>query len=266
MFMLKNAHQPRFIDVEDGQFIEFRQTKESYYLETHQENQPLELVEVEINSDETPEDSSFAALKNKKGYLAFLLILLLMGFIIWNLSHVFWKETESYLNNIGPTLLQESSSDTTVEATLSVSKGNAILGYFIHTQHGINALYEETKWVVKHFSTGNLTQQEKVEKIENLIEALEEMEIYNHSYLGVETHATIKEVYQLNDSRLQVLKQGLLEIRATNYRAEAIETMNLKILEDQVIYHQQLEAFKTFLTEQQLAFYEKDGKLYFNFN
>lgn len=274
MFCFKNSHHPRFIDVEDGEFIEFRQAKESYYLETHQENQPQSLDHEPLLSSEETEDSSFTVLKNKKGYFAFLFILLLMGFVIWNLSQVFWKETESYLNTVGPTIMNESSmtnglptsANSSETVNLSVSKGNSILGYFIHTQHGINALYEEAKLIVKDFSTGNLTHREKVEKVEKLIETLKEVESYNNSYLGVEGNSTIKQYYQLNQSRLNVLEAGLKTVQESTYRSTTIDLMNEKILEDQVIYQTQLKVFKTFLTEQHLNFYEKDGKLYFDFN
>lgn len=270
MFQLKKSHHPRFIDVEDGQFIEFRQAKESYYLETHQENQ-IQPIDTEIScvSLET-EDSSLTVLKNKKGLFAFLFILLLMGFVIWNLSRVFWKETEVYLDTVGPTLVAESTaslnSTSSQGLSLSVSKANAVLGYFIHTQHGINALYEEAKSIVQNFSTGNLTYQEKVKKVELLMEALKEMETYNNSYLGIETNPTVKQYYQINQSRLSLLKDGLTQIQTVTYRSEAIALLNQSILEDQPVYQEQIDAFKQYLEEQQLNFYEKDGKLYFDFN
>ena len=99
-----------------------------------------------------------------------------------------------------------------------------------------------------------------------MIKALEEMENYNRSFLGVETNLKIKQYYQLNEDRLKTLKEGLEEVKACTYRSQAITLINEKILMDQATYQAQLDVFKLILKEQKLDFYEKDGKLYFNFN
>ena len=271
MLQTRKAHLPRFIDVEDGQFIEFRQTKESYYLETHQEKQtqltePFPMEQVSVKEEE----SSFVLSKNKSKTFVFLIVMLLMGFVSWNLSQVFWQETEIYLSTSGPSIMtgdsfNPPSTNSTNDKNQSTTAMNSTFGYVVHTQHKINDLYEETKGIVQNFSIGNLTHQEKVEKTEELIKALEEMESYNDSFLGSETNSNIKKYYQLNQERLQTLKEGLEGVKACTYRSQTITLINEKILVDQTTYQVQLNVFKAILDEQKLNYYEKDGKLFFEF-
>lgn len=274
MFKLTKPNQTRFIDIDLGaeRFIDFHQTKESYYLATHQEKQNEDSLNHQDLLLSTPSEEENPSIdsspKEKRHVIFFLMVLMLMGFVIWNLCSVFLTDTKAYLQTSGPMLFleqnQSNSSESLTASLHQTGKLNESLGYFIYTQNGINNYYEESKTVINHFLKGRITQQEKVEKIQGLIKGLDQLAKYNQSL--TKDNEFLSDFIQLNDERIETLKDALELIEATDYRSECVSLLNQAILEDQSIYERQVNIIKSFLTQSRLNYQEINGKLYFDFN
>ena len=97
-----------------------------------------------------------------------------------------------------------------------------------------------------------------------MIKGLDQLAKYNQSL--TKDNEFLSDFIQLNDERIEILKDALELIEAADYRSECVSLLNQAILEDQSIYERQVNIIKSFLTQSRLNYQEINGKLYFDFN
>lgn len=287
--MLLNLNRPerhRYVEFKDGQFVTIHQTKASSRLATQEDKQRFN-DSFSIDAFEQSETSQVGLEKEesltffeqiippvwKKGMnLIFLVFLIMMAFIIFQLSRVFLSDTQAYLETHQIPLMEQIesffSSDEANTPNVGVNSTELVLTdltQVMHIQHSINESYEELKVIIRNYASGRMMSSERNQYLTPLLTEMSQLESYNQTRLDDRSSSAGEALYKANALRIQNLIQVIETLLTSNSRRMSLDQLNAGIENDRPLFEQQVQAFKNALDENNIPYTEKNGKLHFSF-
>lgn len=287
--MLLNLNRPerhRYVEFKDGQFVTIHQTKASSRLATQEDKQRFN-DSFSIDAFEQSEASQVGVENEdaltffeqrippvwKKGMnLIFLVFLIMMAFIIFQLSRVFLSDTQAYLETHQIPLMEQIESffgsDETNTPNVGVNSTELVLTdltQVMHIQHSINESYEELKVIIRNYMSGRMMSSERNQYLTPLLTEMNQLESYNQTRLDDRSSSAGETLYKANALRIQNLIQVIETLLTSNSRRMSLDQLNAGIENDRPLFEQQVQAFKNALDENNIPYTEKNGKLHFSF-
>lgn len=286
LLTLNRPERHRYVEFKDGQFVTIHQTKASSRLATQEDKQRFEELAQTYNSNEggvktfqleqeepkTFFEQSLPPMWKKGANLIFLVFLIGMAFIIFQLSSVFLSDTQAYLSteqiplidqlDQWLTLKGEETQRVPIDSTEVVMTD---LTQVLHIHHTLNESYETIKGVVRDYASTRISAGERNQRLAVILKEMQQLKAYNQSRLEERQESKSQAVYEANADRLTHLIQVLETLLEAPYRALSLEQLNEGIAQDQPLFEQQVKAFKGVLEAHNIPYTETNGKLHFSF-
>lgn len=294
MFLTMNRpERHRYVEFKDGQFVTIHQTKASSRMATQEDKQRFEDLtqgysessqpfSFESEAAESPltlqeEPSTFFEEKlpnqwKQGASLIFFVFLLCMAFIIFQLTHVFFNETQAYLKTDQVPLIHQLDKWLALngQEPLTPSKHSTELvmtdlTQVLHIHHAINESYETLKAITQDYASTKISAGERNYRLGMVLTEINQLIDYNQSRWQERQNSDSRALYEANDARLTHLTQVVSVLLEAPYRGLSIDQLNEGILNDQPLFEHQIQAFKDILDQYQIPYTEAGGKLQFSF-
>lgn len=276
----------RYVEFKEGQFVTIHQTKASSRLATQEDKQRFEDLAQTKTSEksgaktfqsETEEPQTIFEQKIppiwKKGVnLIFLVFLIGMAFIIFQLSSLFLSDTQAYLSTNQISIIEQfdqwlilKGEDTQTSQTDPTEMVMTDLTQVLHIHHALNEAYETVKEITRDYASARISAGERNQRLTIVLTEMNQLSDYNQSRLEERHQSKSRILYEANTARLTHFIEGIEQLLEAPYRALSLEQLNKNIEQDQPLFNQQVQAFKDVLDAYQIPYTETNGKLHFSF-
>lgn len=276
----------RYVEFKEGQFVTIHQTKASSRLATQEDKQRFEDLAQTKTSEkggaktfqsETEEPQTIFEQKIppiwKKGVnLIFLVFLIGMAFIIFQLSSLFLSDTQAYLSTNQISIIEQfdqwlilKGEDTQTSQTDPTEVVMTDLTQVLHIHHALNEAYETVKEITRDYASARISAGERNQRLTIVLTEMNQLSDYNQSRLEERHQSKSRILYEANTARLTHFIEGIEQLLEAPYRALSLEQLNKNIEQDQPLFNQQVQAFKDVLDAYQIPYTETNGKLHFSF-
>ena len=274
---LNRPERHRFVEFKEGQFITIHQTKASSRLATQEDKQRFDDLAQTNPSKEGEEPQTFFEQRippfwSQRVNFIFLVFLIGMAFIIFQLSSLFLSDTQAYLSthqipiidqlDQWLTLKGEDTQGSIIDSTEVVMTD---LTQVLHLHHSINESYESVKTIIRDYASTKISAGERNQRLKVLLTEMEQLSAYNQSRLEDREGSKSRSLYEANAARLTHFMQVIQVLLDAPYRALSLEQLNEGIEQDQPFFQQQVKVFKEVLEAQGIPYTETNGKLHFSF-
>lgn len=279
LIFTKSSPRFRYIEYQEGAFIETRQTKENCHLAVHEQTQldltPPPFSTLEFHASREPISDSLGApsqthqalsppTKKRTPWLFFIVLVFvaLLAWMCWTLGKIYLEESSGLLSTLPQTPVQLLSSS--VETTKGASDAAlSQLTYALHLHHEINHLYEEGKTIMRAYGRGELTYAQRTSQLQELSQRVTTQLRVHEAQMESQSDPYWLALADTSLIRLEHYQTVLQSLESVVSRVQSVALLNQGIEADTPFFDQHIDQFKQALSAYEIPYVEMEGRLQF---